>query len=397
MKPIKTLVLYSRGAPILKRILADTTLRGIFNMPYSTLAPSLLNNLGWVGQKLSNMICDPYAALGYVNDWRDSFNLSTQLDIIECNINDLVAYRKIKNYIKEIPLIVVLHSSAGDNLDLLLATSHWFQDRVGKLAVFLGNEYDMMEEKRDFLNQVGADYICTQLPINAANFMYGDVESSTIIEMPHALNPSVYKPVVQREARKFKIGFIGARYPSWIGDSERNDFIDYCNSIFPASENFISIGEGNISRGQWADFLNNCQGTIGAEAGSYFLDRNGLILSRAKMACSQYNLKTENIFDCKDMLEGIQYTSGKAISSRHFEPMGTKTAQILLEGEYNGILKPDIHYFAVKSDLSNLKEKVAEFNDLSRQNEVANIAFDYVMDCHTYGRRITKFIKTIFD
>lgn len=135
-------------------------------------------------------------------------------------------------------------------------------------------------------------------------------------------------------------------------------------------------------------------GDGGAEAGTYFLDKKGLILSRAKVRVNNKLLGCS--FDFKEVLNGVRYVSGKAISSRHFEPMGTKTVQILLEGDYNGILQPDIHYLAVKKDLSNFKEKVAEFNDPCRQNEITNLAFEYAMDCHTYRRRVDRFIRTIF-
>ena len=37
----------------------------------------------------------------------------------------------------------------------------------------------------------------------------------------------------------------------------------------------------------------------------------------------------------------------KCISSRNFDAIGTKTPQILLEGRYNDILKPHVHYKSV--------------------------------------------------
>ena len=46
----------------------------------------------------------------------------------------------------------------------------------------------------------------------------------------------------------------------------------------------------------------------------------------------------------------------KCISSRNFDAIGTKTAQILLEGKYNNLLKPNIHYFSLKKDYSNFDE-----------------------------------------
>ena len=45
-----------------------------------------------------------------------------------------------------------------------------------------------------------------------------------------------------------------------------------------------------------------------------------------------------------------------AISPRHLEACATRTAQILVEGDYAGILQPGVHYTALRRDLSNLDE-----------------------------------------
>lgn len=389
MKPIKGLLLYSRGAPRKNQIIADSLLRGVFKIPYETPPPRFLGLLGQPGKKISNKFLDPYLRLGYANDWRDAFNRNPAFDLIECNINDLLSYWHVRALLKEVPITIVLHSAAGDDLSLLLATAPWFQDRKGKLVVFLGNEYDLMEEKKRFIREVGADYLCTQLPIHAARFVYGDSSTNNIIEMPHALNPAIFKPITKRENRRVKFGFIGAQYPNWIGDTERNDFINYFRMNLAQYNNDIQIGSGNILREHWAEFLNKCQGTIGAEAGTYFLDKGGLLISRAKRA-SSVNRDAKGNAD-----HTIPFVNGKAISSRHFEPLGTKTVQLLLEGDYNGILQPDVHYLSVKKDFSNLSDKIAEFNDPARQAEIANVSYEYAMDCHTYDIRVAKLIKAV--
>jgi hypothetical protein len=393
MKLIKTLVLYSRGAPTGRQILTDTVLRGLCKMPYSWAPPSWLEGAGWFGKKIANRINDPYAGLGYVNDWRDAFKSNSELEVIECNINDILAYRNIKPLLREVPLVVVLHSCAGDDLKLLLATSHWFQDRKGKLAVFFGNEYDLMEEKQSFLTQSGAEYVCSQLPKKAAVFLYSDVES-VVVEMPHALNPSIYQPGAYAD-KKIKIGFVGAKYPNWIGDGERNNFLEYCDTHFEDREKVIKIGGKNVARDDWASLLRRSAGTIGAEAGTYYLDRKGSIVKAAKKHALQKRNGSDEIFDVTALLDGVEYVSGKAISSRHFEPMGTKTVQILLEGNYNGILEPGLHYLAVRKDMSNFPDKILEFSDPCRRAEIADGAYEYAMQSHTYAHRVQKFIEVV--
>jgi hypothetical protein len=65
----------------------------------------------------------------------------------------------------------------------------------------------------------------------------------------------------------------------------------------------------------------------------------------------------------------------RALSPRHLEACATRTAQILVEGEYNGLLKPGFHYFAVKSDFSNLQDVLDGIGDETRRLEVVERAY----------------------
>src|SRR3546814_18773585 len=65
---------------------------------------------------------------------------------------------------------------------------------------------------------------------------------------------------------------------------------------------------------------------------------------------------------------------GKCISSRHFDAIGTATCQILLEGRYNDILTPDVHYIRFASDFSNISEVMGTFRDERRRLEITEAA-----------------------
>ena len=43
-----------------------------------------------------------------------------------------------------------------------------------------------------------------------------------------------------------------------------------------------------------------------------------------------------------------------ALSPRHLEAVATRTCQVLIEGEYDGVLEPDRHYIPLRRDFSNL-------------------------------------------
>ena len=72
-----------------------------------------------------------------------------------------------------------------------------------------------------------------------------------------------------------------------------------------------------------------------------------------------------------------------------------KTCQLLLEGNYNGILKADEHYIAIRKDLSNIDKAIARFRDTDHRTRIAERAYDFVMAEHTYRHRVEKLLRTV--
>jgi hypothetical protein len=75
-----------------------------------------------------------------------------------------------------------------------------------------------------------------------------------------------------------------------------------------------------------------------------------------------------------------------AISPRHFESVMTKTCQILVEGNYSGVLKADEHYIALKRDFSNLDEALSKLKDDSYIQAMIDRAYEdiYLSGKYTY-------------
>ena len=150
-----------------------------------------------------------------------------------------------------------------------------------------------------------------------------------------------------------------------------------------------------LPREGWAQFLRKSRGILGAESGTYYLDKTGQIIEDVKNYVKGHpSVSFQEIHDLyfKNRQNPV---SGKAISSRHFEPIGTKTCQILIEGEYNGILKADEHYLSVKKDLSNIKDVTQRFKDNSYRRAMVERTYEYVMDGHTYRHRVDMLLGII--
>lgn len=146
----------------------------------------------------------------------------------------------------------------------------------------------------------------------------------------------------------------------------------------------ISTDEGATFLGlDWYRFLLRCKYTIGVEGGSSLFDYDGSIKAKARqfLALNPQASFEETERACFPGLDGkLAYFS---ISPRHLEACITKTCQILIEGDYNGILKPWRHYIPLKRDFSNLDQILDLVERDELRLEMVETAYqDIVMSGH---------------
>lgn len=389
---MKILVLYSSGG----------SNRDFFINTNFNFLLKRLNHINGIISKIKNQkfqqfyhaITAPYESLSYVNDWKDSFEKLKNHKVISINVlNRKQTHRFLKKEIKNFDLIVLLHSVLGDNIKLIDPFTSYLLNRKGRLLSFVGNEYSLLSEKKEFLTQINVDYIASQLPKKPSSFLYNDIDAKLILA-PHALNHTFYTP---KKKKIFDVSFVGARYPKFIGDQERNSFIEHFLKQNLNLNNHISLGRNkNVPRQVWSEILQKSKATIGAEAGTYFLDNKGELLQKAKQYCIDFpNASVEELYEKIFIKHQGSFINGKAISSRHFEPIGTKTCQILLEGYYNGILKENEHYISVKKDYTNFEEAFEIYLDPNKRHMITENAYEYVLENHTYDIRVKTILNQI--
>lgn len=390
---VSTLLIYATGMPRWERVLVDTLAGSL----------QLTKGLRWVANTVPaswhqnryvrSLLSDAYSVLSYVQDWQEAFSQAPSLDLTTCNLNNVLEFRRCLNNMSEYELIIVLHSAAGDNMSALNRSIRSLQARKGKLLVFFGNEYNLMPEKIGFARDVGAEYIASQLPATSASWLYSDCTTSQVLHAPPALNPNLYRP--GSSPRPIDIGFRGDAYRLTLGDTERSNLIRLFKDRGPQWGLVTDIEFVRYHRTRWTAFLNQSKGIVGAESGTYYLEKD----DRTQLAVEAYleqapQATFEDVYArfFKDYRNPV---SGKAISSRHFEPIGTKTCQVLLDGQYNGILKADEHFICVRKDWSNISEVVRKLKDQEYREQMVNRTYDYVLAHHTYRHRVDALLKTI--
>jgi hypothetical protein len=151
----------------------------------------------------------------------------------------------------------------------------------------------------------------------------------------------------------------------------------------------IAIGPAATIRGDaWYRFLASCRYTIGVEGGASVLDEDGsLQMATARFLAEHPQASFEDIERaCFPTFDGgLRYF---AISPRHLEACATRTAQVLIEGEYNGILQPGVHYIELRRDFSNLTSVIDQVADDRGRERITDAAYRDVVasGAYTYAR-----------
>ncbi len=145
--------------------------------------------------------------------------------------------------------------------------------------------------------------------------------------------------------------------------------------------------EDRIYGRKWIRFLQNCRCTLGTESGASVIDFTGEVEENVKRYCRSHPRATfedvRNLF-FKDLEGKIRMNQ---ISPRAFEAIGCGCCQILFEGEYSKILKPDIHYIPLKKDFSNISEVLEKIKDDSLVEQIAQQAYEDIVANGRYSYR----------
>lgn len=138
----------------------------------------------------------------------------------------------------------------------------------------------------------------------------------------------------------------------------------------------------------WYRFLLRSKYTIGVEGGSSILDADGTIRKKVSAYLAAHPKATfeETERACFPGIDGNLNLF--AISPRHLEACVTKTCQILIEGDYNHVLKPDIHYLSLKKDFSNLDDVLNKLHDDTLRETIVNNAYNDIVRSNAYTYRL---------
>lgn len=150
-----------------------------------------------------------------------------------------------------------------------------------------------------------------------------------------------------------------------------------------------------ITGDAWYEFLSRSKYTIGVEGGTSMIDSGGSIREKTEqyLACHP-GASFEEVE--KEVFPGVDGSVDLfALSPRHLEACVTRTCQILLEGDYSGVLDAGRHYIELKRDFSNMKEVIAAIKSPETWERITGSAYKDIVESGKYTYR--SFVKEIVE
>ena len=150
----------------------------------------------------------------------------------------------------------------------------------------------------------------------------------------------------------------------------------------------ISVDQGEMHYGDdWYRYLASCKYLLGAEGGATVLDSTGEFMIRTERYLAEHPGASF------DEVEAACFPGedGKlalfAISPRHLEACATRTCQVLVEGEYSGVLRAGEHYIPIKRDLSNVEEVLDRIQSDDERERITEAAYRDIVASGRYTYR----------
>lgn len=299
--------------------------------------------------------------------------------------------------------VIIIHYSVrlsvdNGNFTLSRSFTQAVRNFAGYKIAFLQDEYETTNTAKNWFKILGIHAVFTCLPENHIHDIYPKEEFPYIDFIPTLtgyvpLNLEKIAELVKPfSERKYYIGYRGRNLPFWYGDLGQEKLNIGINVKNLAMERGIPVDiewteDKRIYHNDWFHFLSNCRAVLGTESGSNIFDFDGSIRQNIEnVLLENPSLTYDKVFN-KYLKQHEGKVKMNQISPKIFEAISLRTALILFEGSYSGVVKPNIHYIPLKKDYSNIEEVFEKILDINYLKQLTDRAYDDIILSQKYSYR----------
>lgn len=349
-----------------------------------------------------------YPLRATIHDHLYSFARYSQHRVFYVNI----AVCPIPEYLRQVDFdLIILHTTA---------TGRWFPDSLWRTLEPAGDlrslgapivampqdEFLNTDQLIELVHRYDVRYLFSVAQESQWPLLYGrlDPGQTTIHRvLTGYLDPGTLERIGEMalalQARSLDIGYRAYESPPWLGrlGSRKAELARRFLRTAPMHGLEVDIStrpQDTLLGDAWYRFLLRCKYTIGVEGGSSILDHDGTVkqCTEAYLRRNPHAIFEEVEDVCFPGQDGtLQLAS---LSPRHLEACATGTCQVLIEGTYDGILKPGVHYIELCRDFSNLDDVIKIICEDRLREQIISNAYRDIVQSNKYTYK--QFVDSVF-
>ena len=329
-----------------------------------------------------------------------------------------LAFGKVPRFVKTIPFDLVIFDTIflwyRADFERILPNAAPIKQLQAVKVALPQDEFFQTDTLCRFINEFGIDAVFSVMPPETWPSIYptvdhqkvrfytaltGYLEGETLARINRLASENI--------PRTIDIGYRAVHSPYFLGRHGRlkvkvaEAFQEHTP---PGLVTDISTDEKDTFLGDdWYRFLLRCKYTIGVEGGASVLDHDGSIRQKVQAYLAQHPQASFEEVEaaCFPGADGAPKSAASkaavmsAISPRQLEACATRTCQILVEGEYNGILQAGKHYIALKGDFGNIEDVWAALQDDQARMAMVEQAYQDIVASGQYTYR--SFVRSVIE
>jgi hypothetical protein len=252
-------------------------------------------------------------------------------------------------------------------------------------VAFFQDEFYFCRKRFAFVNEAGVDLVLTHVHTEDIPHVWGRYAPRTRARFnyPGYVSPEIVAAAerfaLPAQERDIDVGYRGRPLQPFMGSGALEKVVigERFKELAAGGSLRLDIDtseDGRLYGDAWYGFLGRCNTVLGVESGTSYLDLEDEVYGDYEKRLAEGRPVT-----LEALLEGPlgrwdHNFSYRTISPRHFEAAAFRICQVLLEGEYSGVLQPMVHYVPLKKDFSNFDEVVALISDPKRRREITDNA-----------------------
>jgi hypothetical protein len=304
--------------------------------------------------------------------------------------------------------VIIIHYSVRLSLPDYISP-----DVVDKISTFKGlkilfiqDEYENTYQAHYWIKTLGINIVFTCVPNKFIDCVYpkGKFPDVVFINNLTGYVPEyTYFKVPPLEERRNVVVYRGRKLGYWYGSlgQEKYEIGVKMKSICKKHQIPVDIECDDEKRfnnnSEWYNFLLSGRATLATESGANIFDWDG----RLKTSIQDYLEKNPRA-SYEQIAKIFLGEDGKIlmnqISPKVFQAIMCRTALILYEGDYSGVLLPGKHYIPLRKDWKNIEEVIKSLQDLNYLNQITTSAYDDILKSKKYSYQLfIRELETVID